>query len=99
MNPKFSIGDVVAVRGVYNTTLDTDQTVVTSVRLFGPGDLSCIDGVRPPIAWGFWYQLSHIVEKTFWVMEASLRRIPPPKAVSFDEMMTNLIGKEVIKSD
>lgn len=93
MNPEFGVGETVAVRSALNSYWNTNDTMVLRVEMFGPNSLLLPNGQFND-GWGFWYRLSHVRVKNHWVCESSLRRLPPPKTISFNEMMVDLISTE-----
>jgi len=94
MKPKHAAGDTVAVSSAIDSTWDINETLILKVEYFGPGSIELPNG-GVNSEWGFWYKLSHIPIKNHWVHEESLRILPPPETISFNEMMVDLIGVEV----
>lgn len=79
--PKFCAGEAVEVAGVVTSEYNTDKTEVVSVKYF-----SSAKSVNGDISGPGWrYQTAHQPDKKLWWREASLKKLPPNKRVSFSD--------------
>ncbi len=85
--PKFSVGETVAVYGVFTNQYDTDSTIVTDVNYFEEGIMQNDVGAKSESGWR--YKTAHQPDKSRWWREESLVKAATPK-ISFCQLMREL---------
>jgi len=95
-NPKFCVGEEVAVRGMLTSSFDIYRTEVIRSKYVESGTMVDIDGNDAPSGWR--YQTAHQTDMARWWREESLHKLPKDNGNSFESLMRR-IKQEVVDSN